>query len=134
MPGSNPPDRLPQTLSRTTIYTSPWVNLHVDRVQLPTGHILERYHLLDFPNPAVAVLLEDSQGRLAFVRISRHTTGQSSWEIPAGGIEPGETPLEAARRETLEETGFTLDSLEHLRICTAYERRGGTWAPFIQLG
>ena len=39
-----------------------------------------------------------------------HVTGQRQWDIPKGAAEPGETPLEAALREALEETGIALDA------------------------
>lgn len=37
-----------------------------------------------------------------------HVTGQNHWDLPKGGIDPGETPLEAALRETREESGLRL--------------------------
>jgi 8-oxo-dGTP pyrophosphatase MutT (NUDIX family) len=39
-----------------------------------------------------------------------HVTGQNHWDLPKGGAQPGEAPLAAALRETLEETGLVLDS------------------------
>ena len=41
-----------------------------------------------------------------------HVTGQRHWDLPKGGIEPGEMPLQAALRETREETGLRLDPAE----------------------
>lgn len=38
-----------------------------------------------------------------------HVTGQRHWDLPKGGIHPGESPLEAARRETAEECGLVFD-------------------------
>ena len=38
-----------------------------------------------------------------------HVTGQNHWDLPKGGIDPGETPLDAALRETREESGLRLD-------------------------
>ncbi len=47
----------------------------------------------------------DPQGELLLC----HVTGQSHWDLPKGGIEASETPLDAALRETYEETGLRLD-------------------------
>lgn len=58
--------------------------------------------------PAVAVVAKDRSGRLLLVR----DRGSGEWGLPAGAIEPCESPLEAAHRELLEETGVECDSLE----------------------
>ena len=100
----------PERLSRKTIYQSSWVNLHLDTVKYPNGLVIENFHLLDFPHPSVAMVVENHLGDVVFVRISRYTTGLTEWEIPAGRIEIGETEIEAAAREVLEETGFTTES------------------------
>jgi len=48
----------------------------------------------------------DQEQRVLLVGQYRYTLGCYSWEIPEGGAPPGEDPLEAARRELLEETGY----------------------------
>jgi ADP-ribose pyrophosphatase len=53
-------------------------------------------------------------GRLILVRQYRHPTGGFLWEVPAGKIDPGETPEEAFRRELIEECGVGCDSAEEL--------------------
>jgi len=45
-----------------------------------------------------------------------HVTRQEHWDLPKGGIEPGETPLQAAVRETREETGLRLDGAALLEL------------------
>lgn len=102
----------PERLARRVIYESPWVNLYVDKVRFPNGQVMEDHHLLDFPRGASAALVEDGRGNLLFVRVVRYTAGGSRWEIPAGGVEAGESEIEAAKREVLEETGYTSEGHE----------------------
>lgn len=85
----------PERLSRTVVYENPWVNLYVDRVKFPNGHIVERHHLLGFDRHAVVVVADDGAGRVLFVRVCRYATGSSDWELPAGGIEAGESARSA---------------------------------------
>jgi ADP-ribose pyrophosphatase len=112
----------PERLARTVIYESEWVNLYVDRVQFPNGRVIERHHLLDFDHPAVVVFIEDGQGRVLFVRVCRYPTLRTDWEIPAGGMEAGETILEAAQREMQEETGY--DCHDYREVYTYYPMNG----------
>jgi ADP-ribose pyrophosphatase len=113
---------LPTRLDRTVIYESPWVNLYRDRVALPSGQVIEQYHLLDFGPGAVTVIVENDHSQILMERISRYPTGMISWELPAGRIEAGETILEAAQREVLEETGF--ETIEHRQIYTYHPMIG----------
>lgn len=96
----------PEALERKLIYRSRWVNLYVDRVRFPNGKIIEQHHLLDFDYPAVMAIAQDPSGRYLMVKVCRYATGRAEWEFPAGMIEDGETPTQAAAREVLEETGY----------------------------
>ncbi len=104
----------PEKLARKVVYQSKWVNLFVDKVRFPNGRIIEHHHLLDFEHPAVTVVVEDENERLLMVRIWRYTTGKSGWELPAGGVESGETVIEAAKREVREETGYVCKDYEQI--------------------
>jgi len=55
---------------------------------------------------SVVVLAHSSDGRIVLVRQYRYAVREFLWELVAGGLEPGERPLAAARRELLEETGY----------------------------
>jgi ADP-ribose pyrophosphatase len=112
----------PERLSRTVIYESNWVNLYVDKVQFPNGRIIERHHLLDFEQGAVVVYIEDEQGRVLFVRVCRYPTLSNDWEVPAGGMDAGESVLEAAQREVREETGYECHDYED--VYTYYPLNG----------
>lgn len=112
---SDPDDQAPVRRARTVLYESPWVNLYRDRVALPTGRIVEQYHFLDLGR-AVVVIVQDQEQRILLARVARYPTGTTTWELPAGGIEPGETALEAARREVLEETGHETAGHEEIYV------------------
>ncbi|HKV28029.1 MAG TPA: NUDIX hydrolase [Candidatus Acidoferrales bacterium] len=58
-------------------------------------------------NGSVVVLPVLGDGRLLLIRQYRHSVGGYLWELVAGRIEPGEKPLPGAKRELLEETGYT---------------------------
>jgi len=63
---------------------------------------------------AVVVLPILDDGRIVFIRQFRHALDEILWELPAGTLEPDEPPMETARRELIEETGYRSDSMEPL--------------------
>ena len=76
-----------------------------DKVQMPDQNFAERT-VVSHPG-AVAVLALDDAGRVLMIRQYRHPVGYLLWEIPAGLRDAaGEPPLETARRELFEETGY----------------------------
>ncbi len=120
---------LPKRLSRETVFESEYLNLHIDRVRQPNGFVIERFHFVEYPRPAVGVVVEDELGRVVLVRVPRYTINSCSWSIPAGGVDDGEDPLIAAKREVHEETGF--ESSEHRLVYSYYPQDGSSNKHFL---
>jgi 8-oxo-dGTP pyrophosphatase MutT (NUDIX family) len=108
------PEQSPwQTLSSELVYDNPWIAVTHRRVINPSGNP-GVYGVVHFKNRAIGVLPLDEEGNTYLVGQYRYTLGRYSWEIPEGGGPFDEDPLEAARRELLEETGLQADHWELL--------------------
>ena len=83
----------------------PWLTARRDRLELPDGRIIPEYYVLEYPD-WVNVIAITKEGQFVMERQYRHAARKISLELPCGVMEEGETPLEAAQRELLEETGF----------------------------
>ena len=105
-----------QVLRRETIYESEWVRLHRDDVRLPDGSVIDGHHVIDFPRPAVCVMPIGDDGRILMIEHYRFITDTTGWELPAGQIDEGETPIIAAARELHEESGAVAERLEYLGV------------------
>jgi len=97
---------------RREIYRGRVVNLGVETVTLPNGVTVELEVIRHQGASAVVPLQED--GTVLLIRQYRHAAGGFIYEIPAGKLDPGENPLECAKRELEEETGRRAECLRHL--------------------
>lgn len=83
----------------------PWLTARRDVARLPDGRINDEYYVLEYPDWVNIIALTTS-GEMVMERQYRHGLGNTCYELPCGVIEAGETPLQAAQRELLEETGY----------------------------
>ncbi len=88
-----------------SLYESPWMRLQLVDVELPDGHRFD-HHVLRTPNHAAGAVVYDPDRGVLLLWRHRFITDTWGWEIPAGRIDPGETPIIAAAREVEEETGW----------------------------
>ena len=102
------PDNEP-TISSRHIYSGRIIDVRVDTVRLQNGRESTR-EIVDHA-PSICVVPVDADRNVLMVRQYRKPVDQFLLEVPAGGIEEGETPEEATRRELQEEIGHTTKNL-----------------------
>lgn len=78
--------------------------IRIDRCELSNGHILD-CHLLEYENEIMVFALTKNH-EVVLINQYRHGVRQTILELPGGSVDEGESPLEAAKRELMEETGY----------------------------
>ena len=101
-----------KTLEQSTRFEGRVVKVTVDRVLLEDGRQSTREVVHHNGGACVLPLTQD--GQVYLVRQFRYAFGQELWELPAGKLEPGEAPLEAAKRELEEECGLRAEQYRDL--------------------
>lgn len=102
-----------KTLDTKVIYNGKIIDLHLEKVELPDGNTSQR-EVVKHPG-AVAVLAVTPENRIVLVRQYRKPLNREIVEIPAGKLEPNESPELCAKRELEEETGYRTEKLEFLQ-------------------
>jgi 8-oxo-dGTP pyrophosphatase MutT (NUDIX family) len=90
--------------SRYVIET-PHLRLRRDSVRLPSGVLIDEYYVRETAGFAIVFALT-TDNDVVLVRQYKHGIGEGVLELPAGAIEPGESPVVCAQRELAEETGY----------------------------
>jgi ADP-ribose pyrophosphatase len=105
-------DLTEQTIRGETVFHGKLLQVHRDLVRLPDGVSAEREYI-EHPGAVMIIALLES-GELVMERQYRYALRRDILELPAGKIDPGEPPLECARRELLEETGYVASSWRYI--------------------
>ena len=101
-----------KTLDTQHVYQGHAVNIRVDTVEKAGGRKTTR-DVVEHSN-CIAVVAIDEQDNVLLVRQFRHPVDRFLLEIPAGGIDPGEEPLDSVRRELQEEIGYLPQRIDKL--------------------
>ena len=102
--------------SENILHLGPWLSVRQECVELPSGKQIPTWYVMEFPD-WINVIAITKDGKMVMEDQYRHALGETHYELVAGVIDPGETPLEAAKRELSEETGY----------------EGGEWSLFMTL-
>lgn len=109
------------TIASKLAYDGRLLKVREDAVRLPDGGTARR-EWIEHPGAVIIVAMLDA-GRVIMERQFRYALRRHFYELPAGKIEPGEDPLATARRELVEECGYTAATWRHLATlhpCVGY--------------
>lgn len=99
---------IPDVIQSEVVYSG-YFDMQIDQLQLPHGP-KRPYTILNVKAHAAAIVAKTPDGKFIINKEYRHPTGKWLLSCPGGRMDPGESPVEAARRELLEETGYAGDN------------------------
>ena len=102
-----------KTISSNSILETPFVSVHSDAVELPNGNVIPDFYTITIQDAALIVAITEDN-HIILAREYRYACKEVVTECPAGMVENGEDPLTTAKRELLEETGYSSDDWIYL--------------------
>lgn len=99
-----------KTHSSKIAFDNPWMKIRNDIVELQSGRIIDDYYVWLEGDVSIIVPITSDE-KFLLVKQYKHGAGQIMIEFPAGMVDSGETPENAAHRELLEETGYSSSSI-----------------------
>lgn len=106
------PNRRARVLDRKALYEGNVFSVRQDRIAEPGGIVVTRDIVVHRGSVVILPIFPD--GGILLARQYRHALGASLWELVAGRLEPGESKPAAARRELIEETGYTARRMQQI--------------------
>ena len=95
-----------KVLESSYLFNEPWLTVRKDKVELANGVVIPNYYVLEYPN-WVNILAITKDKKFLMIRQYRHGTGTTNFELCGGCVDAEDaSPLEAAKRELQEETGY----------------------------
>ncbi len=107
-----------KVLSSSYVLKTPWMDVRRDECELPDGSVIDDYFVVERAEVAGIVAITED-GQVVLNRQYKHGIGEVVLEVPAGMVDEGEEPIDAARRELEEETGYLAEELIHVHTLIA---------------
>jgi|GEM_PF-174004 len=101
-----------------TAYHDPWLSVRRDEVLRPDG--LDSTYAIVRIKPGICVVAIDERGQVHLTEEFHYAVGRTTIEGVSGGIEPGDTAIETAHRELVEELGITAEQMHSLGTTDAF--------------
>ena len=108
-----------KTLSSEYLFNDTWLKARRDKCERPDGKIIEPYYVMEYPEWVSGLGLTEDE-KVILIRQYRHAIGEECIELPGGCVDATDKDYEqAARREFLEETGYSFEKAEYLGSTSA---------------
>lgn len=109
-----PEDLKWKTLSSEYLFKDTWLTARKDRCERTDGKIIDPYYVFEFPEWVTALAITQ-EGKVLMVKQYRHALGEVGIELPGGCVDATDANYEdAVRRELMEETGYSFESVHYL--------------------
>ncbi|MBT4762276.1 MAG: NUDIX hydrolase [Bdellovibrionaceae bacterium] len=102
-----------KTLSSEYLFQSRTFKMRVDKCELPDGRVMPKYYVMEFTDWVHVVALTQNM-ELVLVDQYRHAKQERYLELPGGNLEPNESLVDSAKRELLEETGYSAGNIKEV--------------------
>jgi len=102
-----------KVVSSETILSNKWIKVKKEKCHLPNGTIIDDYYIFE-KNDAAMVFAVTEHKKVLMVSLYKHGAQDHILELPSGILDDQESPEDAAKRELLEETGYSVNSVNKI--------------------